>query len=70
MTEAIDLIIWSMRRSQSVGKKYESQSITSKIGICLCCPMMLGGAREHENHWKLAHLLHRCTDFDLSFPQW
>lgn len=31
MTEAIDLIIWSMRRSQRVGKKYESQSITSKF---------------------------------------
>lgn len=45
MTEAIDLML-SVRMCQS---------IPSKFGICLSCPIMLGGAKEHENHRKLAH---------------
>lgn len=42
MTEAIELDV-------------ELRMCQSKFGICLSCPIMLGGAKEHENHRKLAH---------------
>lgn len=45
MTEAIDLML-SVRMCQS---------IPSKFGICLCCPIILGGAKEYEKHRELCH---------------